>query len=75
MTIRDSPERAILDTSVVIAADLAPIPGVVDDGRQPRLRAMDLLVAATAHAQGARLDTRNIDDFTGLEGLVGVTAV
>jgi hypothetical protein len=30
---------------------------VVRAGRQPRARAMDLLVAATAHAHGARLYT------------------
>lgn len=127
------PERAILDTSVIIAEGLAPIPGVlavsavtiaelqfgaliakapavraerlrrlsllqkrfdalpVDEavaisygqlaaavghaGRQPRRRAMDLLIAATAHAHGARLYTRNADDFAGLEGLVDVVAV
>ena len=133
MSTPAAPERAILDTSVVIAADVAPIPGVlaissitlaelqfgvlvakspavraerlrrlsilqkhfdalpVDDvvaisygrlaaavveaGRQPRRRAMDLLIAATAHAHGARLYTRNIDDFAGLEDLVDITAV
>jgi predicted nucleic acid-binding protein len=32
---------------------------VVDAGRQPRGRVMDLLVAATAHSHGARLYTRN----------------
>lgn len=126
-------ERAILDTSVVIASDVAPIPGVlaisvitlaelqfgvlvartgavraerlrrlsilqkhfdalpvdeavavsygqlaaavVDAGRQPRRRAMGLLIAATAHAHGARLYTRNINDFAGLENLVDITAV
>lgn len=124
------PERALLDTSVVIAADVAPIPGVlaisaitvaelqfgvmvartssvraerlrrlsvllkhfdalpvdeavtisygrlaaavVDAGRQPRRRAMDLLIAATAHAHGARLYTRNPDYFAGLGDLVDV---
>lgn len=129
----DVPERALLDTSVVIAGDVAPIPGVVaisaitlaelqfgvlvaktapvraerlrrlsflqkhfdalpvddavavsygrlasavvDPGRQPRRRATDLLIAATAHAHGARLYTRNIDDFAGLEELVDITAV
>jgi predicted nucleic acid-binding protein len=129
----DSPERAILDTSVIIAGDLAPIPGVlaisaisvaelqfgvliaktaavraerlrrlsivqkhfdalpvdeavaisygrlaaavVESGRQPRRRAMDLLIAATAHAHGARLYTRNIDDFAGLEHLIDLAAV
>ena len=128
-----APERALLDTSVLIAEDLAPIPGVlaisavslaelqfgiliakssavraerlrrlsilqkhfdalpvdeavaisygrlaaavVDAGRQPRRRAMDLLIAATAHAHGARLYTRNLDDFAGLEDLVDITAV
>ncbi|MFN2320699.1 MAG: type II toxin-antitoxin system VapC family toxin [Dermatophilaceae bacterium] len=127
------PERAILDTSVIIAADVAPIPGVlaisavtlaelqfgvlvarsadvraerlwrlsllqqhfdalpvdetvaisygrlaaavVEVGRQPRRRVMDLLIAATAHAHGARLCTRNPDDFAGLENLIEITAV
>lgn len=126
-------ERAILDTSVVIAESVAPIPGVlaisavtlaelhfgvllakssevraerlrrlsilqrhfdalpvdeavavsygrlaaavVDAGRQPRRRVMDLLIAATAHAHGARLYTRNPEDFTGLDDLVAVVVV
>ena len=45
---------------------------VVDAGRQPRRRAMDLLIAATAHAHGARLYTRNPDYFAGLGDLVDV---
>ena len=123
-------DRAVLDTSVVIADQVAPIPGVlaisaitlaelnfgvlvarttevraerlrrlsllqqrfdalpvdeavsvsygrlaaavVDAGRQPRRRVMDLLIAATAHAHDARLYTRNALDFAGLEGLVNV---
>ena len=127
------PERAILDTSVVIADDVAAIPGVlaisavtlaelhfgvlvaktsevraerlrrlsilqqhfdalpvdesvavsygrlaaavVDTGRQPRRRVMDLLIAATAHAHGARLYTRNAEDFAGLEDLIAVVAI
>lgn len=127
------PERALLDTSVLIAGDVSPIPGVlaisaislaelhfgvliakspevraerlrrlsilqkhfdpltvdeavaisygrlaaavVQPGRQPRRRTMDLLIAATAHAHGASLYTRNADDFAGLEGLVNVVAV
>ena len=127
------PERVILDTSVVIADDVAPIPGalaisavtlaelhfgvlvaktseiraerlrrlsilqqrfdalpvdeavavsygrlaaaVVDTGRQPRRRVMDLLIAATAHAHGARLYTRNAGDFAGLDDLITVIAV
>jgi len=129
----ESPERALLDTSVLIANDIAPIPGVlaisvvslaelqfgvliaktaavraerlrrlsllqkhfdalpvdeavaisygrlaaavVDAGRQPRRRAMDLLIAATAHAHGARLYTRNIDDFAGLEEHLDIIAI
>lgn len=123
-------QRGLLDTSVVIAQDVAPIPGVlaisavtlaelhfgvliatsaelraerlrrlsilqhrfdalpldevvaasygrlaaavVDAGRQPRRRAMDLLIAATAHAHGAVLWTRNPDDFSGLEDFIEV---
>jgi predicted nucleic acid-binding protein len=48
---------------------------VVAAGRQPRARTMDLLIAATAHAHGARLYTRNADDFRGLDGLVDVVTV
>ena len=48
---------------------------VVDAGRQPRRRVMDLLIAATAHAHGARLYTRNAADFAGLEDLIAVVAV
>ncbi len=43
---------------------------VVKAGRKPRARVMDLLIAATAHAHGATLYTRNADDLRGLEGLV-----
>lgn len=41
-------------------------------GRQPRVRAFDLLIAATAHAHGARLYTRNFEDLRGLHELVEV---
>lgn len=125
--------RAILDTSVIIAADVSPLPGalaisaaslaelqfgvmvaktaevraerlrrlsvlqqrfdalpvdeavavsygrlaaaVVDSGRQPRRRVMDLLIAATAHAHGATLYTRNSEDFAGVDHLITVTTV
>jgi toxin FitB len=134
VTESDRPtQRAILDTSVVIADPVAPIPGdlaisaitlaelnfgvlvaksaevraerlrrlsllqqrfdalplddavaisygrlasaVVDAGRQPRRQAMDLLIAATAHAHGARLYTRNPADFTGVDTLVDIVEV
>lgn len=129
----ESPPRVILDTSVVIADSVTPIPGalaisavtvaelhfgvlvakspqvraerlrrlsllqqhfdalpvdeavaisygrlaaaVVDAGRRPRRRVMDLLIAATAHAHGARLYTRNREDFAGLEHLIAVVEV
>jgi len=44
-------------------------------GRQPRARVMDLLIAATAHAHGARLYMRNATDLTGLDHLVDVISV
>lgn len=46
---------------------------VVAGGRQPRRRALDLLVAATAMAHGAQLYTLNAADFAGLEHLVEIT--
>lgn len=48
---------------------------VVDAGRQPRARSMDLLIAATAHAHSAQLYTRNADDFQGLDDLIDVVVV
>ena len=48
---------------------------VVAAGRQPRRRAADLLIAATALAAGMPLYTRNADDFAGLEKLLTVVAV
>lgn len=41
-------------------------------GRQPRARAFDLLIAATAHAHGAVLVTSNVGDFAGLDGVLEV---
>lgn len=65
-----------LPLDAAVAASYGQIAAaVVDAGRQPRARSMDLLIAATAHAHSARLYTRNQDDFTGLEGMVHVIAV
>ena len=48
---------------------------VASTGRQPRSRVMDLLIAATAHAHGARLYTRNAADLVGIEHLIDIVAV
>jgi predicted nucleic acid-binding protein len=48
---------------------------VVRAGRQPRARAFDLLIAATAHAHDAQLYTRNADDLVGIDDLVQIVAV
>ena len=48
---------------------------VVDTGRSHRRRIADLLIAATAHANGLALYTRNPNDFAGLEGLIEVIGV
>jgi hypothetical protein len=45
---------------------------IVEVGRQPRARVMDLLIAATAHAHGAAVYTRNADDLAGLEDLIAI---
>lgn len=60
--------RAVRSYGLVVAA-------VVDRGRSPRSRFADLLIAATAHANGLALYTRNADDFSGLADLVQVIAV
>jgi len=44
-------------------------------GRQPRKRAADLMIAATAASNGLPLYTANPDDFKGAEGLVEVVGL
>lgn len=51
------------------------VAAMVSEGRKPRSRFADLLIAATAHANGLDLYSRNADDFTGLENVVRVVAV
>ncbi len=48
---------------------------VLDSGRHPRRRSMDLLIAAVAAIHRLPLVTRNGADFTGLEPLVKVIAL
>ena len=51
------------------------VAAVVGEGRRPRSRFADLLIAATAHAHRLDLYTRNADDFTGLNSLVRIIAI
>lgn len=48
---------------------------VAQIGHQPRSRVMDLLIAATAHAHGASVYTRNADDFIGIDDFVAIVTV
>lgn len=51
------------------------IAAVTESGRSHRRRLADLLIAATAHANGLTLYTRNLDDFKGLTDLIDVVGV
>lgn len=51
------------------------VAAVVRDGRKPRSRFADLLIAATAHANRLDLYSRNAQDFAGLNDLIRVVAV
>lgn len=65
-----------LPVDEVVAASYGRLAAaVVAVGRQPRARTMDLLIAATAHAHGARLYTRNAADLRGVEDLLEVVPV
>lgn len=59
---------AVRSYGLVVAA-------VIDEGRKPRKRFADLLIAATAHANRLDLYTRNPDDFLGLDQLVHIVRV
>ncbi len=59
---------AVRSYGLVVAA-------VIGEGRQPRSRFADLLIAATAHANHLDLYTRNGDDFAGLDELVRIVTV
>lgn len=62
------------DAATVASYGLVVV-AVVGEGRKPRSRFADLLIAATAHGHGLDLYTRNPDNFAGLDGLVRVVAV
>jgi predicted nucleic acid-binding protein len=61
-------KAAALSFGLVVAA-------VTQSGRTHRRRFADLLIAATAHAHGLVLYTRNQDDFAGIENLVEVVSI
>lgn len=48
---------------------------VVAAGQKPRTRSLDLLIAATASANDARLCTRNPSDLVGLEDLLEIVSI
>lgn len=48
---------------------------VIAAGRKPRRRALDLMIASIAIAEGLPLYTANPDDFTGLEQLMTIVPV
>ena len=48
---------------------------VIGAGRKPRGRAVDLMIAATAIAEGLTLYTTNPADFTGLDTLIRIIPV
>lgn len=65
-----------LPVDEVVAASYGQLAAaVVATGRRPRARAMDLVIAATAHAHAARLYTRNPDGLRGADDLVEVVPV
>jgi predicted nucleic acid-binding protein len=51
------------------------VAAVADAGRSHRRRIADLLIAATAHANGLALYTRNPQDFACLENLIEVIRI
>lgn len=51
------------------------VAAVAETGRSHRRRIADLLIAATAHANGLPLYTRNPDDLGGLDELIEIIAI
>ena len=63
----------VLSMDVVIARAYAECASAVSSaGRNPRPRAFDLVIAATARTHAAAVLTHNPRDFAGLESLVDV---
>jgi predicted nucleic acid-binding protein len=51
------------------------VAAVAEGGRSHRRRVADLLIAATAHANGLALYTRNPDDFVDLGDLIAIVGI
>ena len=64
--------RGLFPTMAACEMEAAAVAHV---GRQPRSRAFNLLIAATAHAHDARLYTRNAADLVGLDDLLDIVAL
>ncbi|MGN6125812.1 MAG: PIN domain-containing protein [Humibacter sp.] len=64
------PGLAFDDTAAEIYGTLTEL--VAGLGRDPRRRAIDLMIAATAAANGAAVITRNVDDFRGVDAVVPI---
>lgn len=65
-----------LPVDEAVAASYAELAArVAAGGRQPRARVMDLLIAATAHAHGAAIYTRNPKDLIGLESVLEIRTI
>jgi predicted nucleic acid-binding protein len=64
-----------LEVDAPVAREYGRLAAVVAAGRKPQARAMDLLIAATASAHGARLCTRNPSDLIGLEDILEIVSV
>lgn len=91
LLVAATPEQRALRLQRLVAIERAFEPLAVDDrtarsygqlaaavhaaGRRPQARAFDLMIAAAAHAHGARLVTRNAVGLKGIEGLVRVDAI
>jgi toxin FitB len=62
-------DEAVADSYARLAARVVAV------GRQPRARVIDLLIAATAHAHGATIYTRNSTDLIGIEDLITIASI
>ena len=68
--------RSIIPFDIAVAESYGLLTNLVRTaGRDPRLRRLDLLIAATAERHGLSLATRNAADFRYLERVLDVVEV